>query len=163
MTAILDASDICAPLHQRGATETHRRRGATETHRRRGAPRGNRNALKSGRYTAKAKGERRRKRMLLRQLRAGLTYTRAILRAQGAAAKLAIFPSPPRSPGKKFSKIEKQFPQGGNRLPALPHMRGYYRILESGRSPPEERTSAGKFFAPGVKNFTFIQADCYFI
>jgi hypothetical protein len=115
MTAIPDTSEICAPIH-----------------RRRGAPVGNRNALKSGRYTAEAKGERRRNRLLLRQLRAGMEYARSVIRTHEVAARLAIFP-PPGSAEKIF-KNRKTIPARRGQLPALHYMRGYCRILESGES-----------------------------
>jgi hypothetical protein len=84
----------------------------TETNRRRGAPRGNRNALKSGRYTADAKAERKRRRLLLRLLREGLVYARAVIRGQAAAEILFSYTIARPGRRKKFSKIEKQFPQG---------------------------------------------------
>jgi hypothetical protein len=134
MIAIPDPSGACAPVHERrGAPETNRRRGAPETNRRRGAPRGNRNALKTGCYTAEAKARRRRKRLLLRQLRAGLAYMRAVIRARNAAAKLARFPSPPLSAEKIF-KNRKTIP-AGQPAPRLSPMHGYCRIPESGDSP----------------------------
>ena len=89
---------------------------------RRGAPRGNRNALKSGRYTAEAKAARKRKRLLLRQLRAGLEYARSVVRARAAAAAVGHIPMLPDLQ-KKFSKIEKQFPQGPGAVPGLSHIR----------------------------------------
>ncbi|MEZ0226187.1 MAG: hypothetical protein ACAH83_16650 [Alphaproteobacteria bacterium] len=84
--------------------ETNRRRRASETHRRRGAPRGNRNALKSGRYTGEAKAERKRKRLLLRQLRAGLAYARSVIRARAAAERLFHILLPAPAGGKNFQK-----------------------------------------------------------
>jgi hypothetical protein len=129
MTAIPDTSESC-PCEGRDPVRRSRiYKGVREAkragplpaqghvnlkqNRRRGTPRGNRNALKSGRYTAEAKAERRRNRLLLRQLRAGLAYARSVVRAQDAAgnkpaarsaARLAIFPSLPRSRGKNFQK-----------------------------------------------------------
>ena len=80
------------------------RRGTPETHRRRGAPCGNRNALKSGRYTAEAKAARKRKRLLLRQLRAGLAYARSVIRARAAAESLFHTPLPGPVRRKNFQK-----------------------------------------------------------
>jgi hypothetical protein len=103
--------------------EINRWRGAPETNRR-GAPRVNRNALKSGRYTAEAKAERKRNRLLLRQLWAGLACARSVIQARAAAERLFHIPLPVpareknfktekqfRDWWKKFSKIEKQFPR----------------------------------------------------
>jgi hypothetical protein len=98
--------------------------GMAGTNRRRGAPIGNRNAFKSGLYTAEAKAQRKRRRLLLRQLRAGLAYMRAVIRARAAAVKI--------------SKIEKQFP--GGRMPAagdachLRRIRPYYVPEGAGRA-----------------------------
>jgi hypothetical protein len=100
----------------------------------RGASEGNRNALKSGRYTAEAKAGRKRKRLLLRQLRAGLAYARSVIRARAAAESLFHTSARPGQE-KKFSKIEKQFPWGSR----APRMRAHiYSIPGSLLSPVRE-------------------------
>jgi hypothetical protein len=106
MTAI---PDICAPIH-----------------RRRGAPAGNRNALKSGRYTAEAKKERRRRRLLLRQLRAGLEYARSVIRARDAAARLSIISQVRHDPEEKIFKNRKTIPA---RRRSAPRHSAYVRRL----------------------------------
>ncbi|MEZ0223620.1 MAG: hypothetical protein ACAH83_03635 [Alphaproteobacteria bacterium] len=84
-----------------------------ETNRRRGAPCGNRNALKSGRYTAEAKAERKRKRLLLRQLRAGLAYARSVVRARAAAENLFHISLPAPAGRKNFQKSKNNSRKAG--------------------------------------------------
>jgi hypothetical protein len=106
------------PLPCMHRMQEHGQGHGSEPTRRRGAPLGNRNALKSGRYTAKAKAERKRTRLLLRQLRAGLAYMRSVIRARAAAAKI--------------SKIEKQFAKARTHKSVMPALRGH---PEAGHAP----------------------------
>jgi hypothetical protein len=92
-------------------------------YRRRGAPLSNRNALKSGRYTAEAKAERKRKRLLLRQLRAGLAYARSVIRARAAAATLRQVSPPNLAGGKNFQKSKNNSRRNREPAPRLSHIR----------------------------------------